>query len=136
MLKALACAAAMTVCAAGSALAAADAPVVYNITFDGYCDGQQLTVYKGIYTTALATGCLSGDLLQGLNTSVNKFAGLVVTGNQGDAPSLFTYSLDLTKQKWAVYTSNGTQYAKVNSGTFSFAQAPANATGTKSTLSK
>ena len=138
MLKALACAAALTVCAAGAASAAANAPVVYNIAFTGYCDGMQLNVYKGIYTTGVSTGCLggSGAYEQGLQTSVNKFGGLVVTGNQGNAPNLYTYALDLTKLTFKIYVSNGTQYALINKGSFTLTQAPANATGTKSTLAK
>ncbi len=137
MLKALACAAALTVCASGVASAAAPAAkVTYVITFNGFCDGQTLNVYKGIYTTGTATGCLAGNLLQGLNTSVNKFSGLVVTGNQGNAPSLYTYSLELTKMKWAVYTSNGSTYAKLNSGTFTLSGEAPNASAPKSTLAK
>ena len=138
MFKALACAAALAVCATGAASAAPAAAVTYNISFTGFCDGMTLTVYKGIYTTGLSTGCLGGSGIyeQGLQTSVKNFGGLVVTGNQGNAPSLYTYSLDLTKMKFGVYISNGTQYAKINQGSFTLSPAAAGATGPKSTLAK
>ena len=135
MFKALACAAALTVCATGAAFAASDAPVKYNIQFTGYCDGVQLNVYKGIYTTGVATGpnCApggpAGALEQGLQTSVNKFGGLVVTTNYNQAPLLATFALDLTKQTFKIYESNGQTYVLVNKGKFTFVQGANTATG-------
>ena len=109
---------------ATSAAASATVPaakVTYTIAFTGYCDGMTLNVYKGIYTTGNSTGCTSG-VFQGLNTSVNKFSGLVVTGNynyQGSI-SFLTFSLELAKHTFHIYTSDGTNYSLVNEGKFTF----------------
>ncbi len=127
LMKSVLAAAALLASSAAASAAVPDAKVTYDIAFSGFCDGMSLTVYKGIYVTGMSTGCLSG-VDQGLNTSVNKFSGLVVTGNQEAAPSLYTYSLDLTNMRWAVYSSDGTTYFKINSGKFTFGAPAAKAT--------
>ena len=140
MFKALACAAALTVCTTGAALAATDAPVQYNILLNGYCNTFQFNVYKNIYTTGITAGqgaCASAYLVQGLNTSVKKFSGLVVTTTFGSASVLYTLSFDLVKQKFALYESNGVQYALVVTGTFLYTSSASTGNpGAKSVISQ
>lgn len=123
MFKKALCAAALVLATTAGASAA---PVTYNIAFTGYCDGMSLTVYQGIYVTGNSTGCSAG-VDQGLQAAaVKKFSGLIVTGNQGNAPTLYTYSLNLGNKVWALYTSDGTHFTKINGGKFTLGAAPGN----------
>jgi hypothetical protein len=113
----------------------------YDISFDGYCDGMNLKVTSGVYVVGQSTGCLAGDVNEGIIGTVKnappeagtKANVLVVSStNFGDGVAA-TYVINLTAQTWAnYYTTDGVTQTLLYTGTFSYGEPAAVIAGAKS----
>jgi len=106
----------------------------FDIAFNGFCDGMELTRTGPVSLTGILTGCYLGDGIAGGTIAFNyqivpfvstPWVGGVVTSlnDQTDLSCILIYELNFTTQRWADYsTCLGTPLSQVNSGTFRFGQ--------------
>ena len=117
----------------------------FDIAFNGFCDGMELTRTRPVNLAGTLTGCYLGDGIAAgtiaFNYQIVPFAttpwvGAVVTSNndQTDQSCILIYELNFTTQRWADYQSClGQPLSEVNSGTFRFGQPSSTTVGAKDT---
>lgn len=89
---------------------------VFDISFDGYCDGMQLNVPSvGLGTPDTVDGHHTGCITGGLAGTVSR--GMHITTNYGGA-SLLHYRV-FGNRTWTVYGQSGDLITFINSGTWS-----------------
>ena len=106
----------------------------FDIAFNGFCDGMELTRTGPVSLAGTLTGCYLGDGIAAGTIAFNyqivpfvstPWVGAVVTSNndQTDQSCILIYELNFTTQRWASYQScGGAPLSQVNSGTFRFGQ--------------
>jgi hypothetical protein len=112
------------VLALGLAGAASLSAQTANISFDGFCDGMNITTADGLVGGSLS-GCLSGIILGNKSIDygllpLNGTTGVVdnVQSSALGSSAILTYYLDFENNTWANYSTYGGVPSLINSGTF------------------
>jgi len=104
----------------------------FDIAFNGFCDGMELTRTGPVILTGFLTGCYDGLGFAAGTIAFNyqivpfvstPWAGGVVNSTV-DESCILIYELNFTTQRWADYLtcSPDVPLSKLNSGTFRFGQ--------------
>lgn len=94
----------------------------YDITFDGFCDGVNLTLSNKYYIVGQSTGCSAGAVDEGFTATRSgvKYLDISSNNNGGDQALTFVFDLPIsTGRGWCVYnTTDGVTQNVLNCGTY------------------
>jgi hypothetical protein len=95
----------------------------YNLTFDGFCDGMNLTISNTVYVVGQSTGCSAGKVDEGFTAKRGKFRYLDVSSNDNGDNLPLTFVFDDPKggsgHGWCVSnTTDGVTQNVINCGSY------------------
>lgn len=94
----------------------------YDITFDGYCDGMNLTLSNKYYVVGQSTGCSAGGVDEGFTATRSGIKYLDISSNNSGSSWALTFIFTVPIQTgghWTLYgTTDGVTQSFINSGTY------------------